>query len=160
MERYRTSVLLIKWGNHCNSELCEKWPFVTLNQRTLLLIPRDQKRLRLPPAPKMPWTDVIARALDTTRYEHSTLCCGLHLQYQLSITCLFIDLRGATYFHDRDPVERNVGALISSCHSLPSRASNRPRLKRAVQTVTTEDARLRPIDTIPLRLCHISFLPL
>jgi len=23
----------------------------------------------------MPWTDVIARALDTTRYEHSTLCC-------------------------------------------------------------------------------------
>jgi hypothetical protein len=30
----------------------------------------------------MPWTDVTARALDTTRYEHSTLCCGSHLQYQ------------------------------------------------------------------------------
>ncbi len=35
-----------------------------------------------------------------------------------------------------------------------------PRLKRAIQTITTEDARLRPIDTIPLKSCNISFLPL
>jgi hypothetical protein len=25
----------LNWGNHCNSELCEKWPFVTLNQRAV-----------------------------------------------------------------------------------------------------------------------------
>ena len=23
----------LNWGNRCNSELCENWPFVTLNQR-------------------------------------------------------------------------------------------------------------------------------
>ena len=35
-----------------------------------------------------------------------------------------------------------------------------PRLKRATPAVTTEDDRVRPIDTIPLKACNISFLPL
>jgi len=35
-----------------------------------------------------------------------------------------------------------------------------PRLKRAVQAVTTEDDRVRPSDTIPLKSCNIFFLPL
>ncbi len=33
-----------------------------------------------------------------------------------------------------------------------------PRIKRATQTLTTKDDRVRPIDTIPLKSCNISFL--
>ena len=34
-----------------------------------------------------------------------------------------------------------------------------PRLKRASRAVTTEDDRVRPIYTIPLKSCNISFMP-
>ena len=37
----------LNWGNRCNNEPCEKWPFITLNQRALLLKPsQDGQRLR------------------------------------------------------------------------------------------------------------------
>ena len=35
-----------------------------------------------------------------------------------------------------------------------------PRLKRATQAITTEDERVRLIDTNPLKSYNISFLPL
>ena len=41
-----------KRGNRCNSELCEKWPFVTLNQRAVdgLLVDGEEEwdRQRMP----------------------------------------------------------------------------------------------------------------
>jgi hypothetical protein len=66
----------------------------------------------------------------------------------------------ATCFPDRAAVAFSRRGALIWVFLKQSRSSNGPRLKGAIQAVTTKDDRVRPIDTIPLKSCNISFLPL
>jgi hypothetical protein len=76
-------------------------------------MPERYPRLGLPRAPRMlscshlVYGRASACALDTTHYEHSTLCSRSYLR---AIIGLFIDPRWGTLFPDYDAVEYTMDA--------------------------------------------------
>ena len=60
----------------------------------------------------------------------------------------------------RDPKPEKLAKVLKNYGEPAGTRTQGPRLKRATQAITTEDDRVRPIDTIPLKSCKVSFVQL